>query len=357
MATSLRTQVSLRDSMLSAVETELRSDSRAGRRSTSKETAKLVLQQLTEIIKNKKWKHAQDLLRILREFGNNLVKLDPTETVVGNVIRRVLKIIRDDYLRVHCGHSPDTQIKLLLPHAADDFATTYVDLQDHILESLDEFQQEIDFAVDSIAQHSQRLITDGEVVLTVGKSRTVEAFLREAAIKRHFTVIVVESAPNYHGHELARTLGKQGVSTFVINDSAVFAMMGRVHKVILGTHSVMADGGLKAYSGAYAVALAAKHYSVPLVVCTPVYKLTPQFVTSEDQPDFNKLESPLEIFDFAGGDRELDDTEFLNPIFDYVPPDLVPLFIFNVGGNSPSYVYRLVSELYHPDDYDLSTVL
>lgn len=98
------------------------------------------------------------------------MKLDPTETVVGNVVRRVLKIIRDDYLRVHCGHSADTQTKLLLPHTNDDFATPYVDLQDHILESLDEFQQEIDFAVDSIVQHAPRLISDGEVVLTMGES-------------------------------------------------------------------------------------------------------------------------------------------------------------------------------------------
>lgn len=120
---------------------------------------------------------------------------------------------------------------------------------------------------------------------------------------------------------------------------------------------MMADGGLKAFSGAYAVACAAKHYSVPLVVCTPAYKLTPEFVTSEDQPGFNKLESPQEIFDFAECDGDLDKAEFVNQAFDYVPPDLVPLFIFNVGGNSPSYVYRLVSELYHPDDYDLSKQL
>ncbi|XP_022656810.1 translation initiation factor eIF-2B subunit beta-like [Varroa destructor] len=357
MAVSLQTQVSLRDNMLAVVETTLRSNLRVGRRCTSKDTAKLVLQQLTVIIKSKVWRNAQDLLRILREFGNKLVELDPAETVIGNVVRRVLKIVRDDYLRVHCGHLADTQTKLLLPHAADDFATTYIDLQDHILESLDELLQEIDFAIDSIIQHAPRLINDGEVVLTMGKSRTVEAFLREAAKNRHFTVVVLESAPRYDGHDVAKNLGKHGVSTFVVHDSAIFAMMGRVHKVVLGAHSVMADGGLKAYSGAYAVARAAKHYSVPLVVCTPVYKLTPQFVTSEDQPGFNKLESPQDIFDFAESTCELDDAEFLNPVFDYVPPDLVPLFIFNVGGNSPSYVYRLVSELYHPDDCDLLTEL
>lgn len=62
--------------MLSDLETALRTSSRVGRRSTSKDIAKLVLQQLTVIIKNKEWKHAQDLLRNLREFGDKLVSFE-----------------------------------------------------------------------------------------------------------------------------------------------------------------------------------------------------------------------------------------------------------------------------------------
>jgi translation initiation factor 2B subunit (eIF-2B alpha/beta/delta family) len=33
-------------------------------------------------------------------------------------------------------------------------------------------------------------------------------------------------------------------------------------------------------TGSYTVALAAKHYSVPLVVCAPMYKLTPIYYTA-----------------------------------------------------------------------------
>jgi len=42
------------------------------------------------------------------------------------------------------------------------------------------------------------------------------------------------------------------------------------------------------------------------------------------------------------------------PVFEYVPPDLVTLLISNLSGHAPSYVYRLLSELYNPDDYELS---
>jgi translation initiation factor eIF-2B subunit beta len=33
-------------------------------------------------------------------------------------------------------------------------------------------------------------------------------------------------------------------------------------------------------------------------------------------------------------------------MYDYVPPDLVSLFISNIGANAPSYIYRLLSEYY-----------
>jgi translation initiation factor 2B subunit (eIF-2B alpha/beta/delta family) len=40
-------------------------------------------------------------------------------------------------------------------------------------------------------------------------------------------------------------------------------MMARTNKVILGTHAVLANGGLIAFTGSHAVALAAKHHAVP----------------------------------------------------------------------------------------------
>jgi len=35
---------------------------------------------------------------------------------------------------------------------------------------------------------------------------------------------------------------------------------------------------------------------------------------------------------------------------DYVPPELVDLYVTNIGGFQPSYIYRLLNEFYHPDD-------
>ena len=43
-----------------------------------------------------------------------------------------------------------------------------------------------------------------------------------------------------------------------------------------------------------------------------------------------------------------------NPRCDKVPPELVDLFVTNTGPHHPSYVYRLLSELYAPEDHDLA---
>lgn len=66
------------------------------------------------------------------------------------------------------------------------------------------------------------------------------------------------------GHQLAINLINYGISVTIIPDSAIFSIMARVNKVVIGTHSVLANGGIKAVSGAYSVAVAAKHFSVPV---------------------------------------------------------------------------------------------
>jgi hypothetical protein len=49
--------------------------------------------------------------------------------------------------------------------------------------------------------------------------------------KRVFEVIVAESAPNFAGQDMAKSLAAAGIETTVIPDSAVFAIMARVNQV------------------------------------------------------------------------------------------------------------------------------
>lgn len=128
---------------------------------------------------------------------------------------------------------------------------------------------------------------------------------------------------------MAVNLAKAKIKTTLISDVAIFAMMSRVNKVIIGTHTVMANGGLRAISGAHAVAQAAKHYSVPVMVLLPLYKLAPLYHCSGKQNGFNCQVSPMHgVIDGANAPL-LERIHAYNPVFDYVPPDLVTLFISN----------------------------
>jgi hypothetical protein len=43
-----------------------------------------------------------------------------------------------------------------------------------------------------------------------------------------------------------------------------------------------------------------------------------------------------------------------NPTHDYISPELIDIFITNIGTYNTSYIYRLLSEYYNPKDYILS---
>ncbi|XP_023295918.2 translation initiation factor eIF-2B subunit beta, partial [Lucilia cuprina] len=233
-----------------------------------------------------------------------------------------------------------------------DYAKPTAGLKDALLDHLQEIETELETSCESICAQAEQHIHSTEVILTLGHSRSVEHFLKRAIKKRQsLTIIIAECAPACRGHNLAASLASNSVEIIVIPDSAIFAMMSRVNKVIIGTHSVLANGGLRAACGSYTVALAAKYYSVPVIVLAPMYKLAPVHLCSYEQDAFNSLGCAEGVLPYDSSAAR--SAKIYSPIFDYVPPELVTLFISNTGGHAPSYVYRLLTELYHPEDYEI----
>lgn len=152
----------------------------------------------------------------------------------------------------------------------------------------------------------------------MGKSSTVFNFLKEAGKKRKFHVIVCETAPFFVGHEMVSMLAAEGIESTLITDSAVFAIMSRVNKVILGAHAVTANGGLVAITGTLPVVVAAKYHSTPVVVCTGLYKLSLKY--PYDPEEFYSPMSPHSIVSFSDA-VFVENVDVLNPYFDYVAPE------------------------------------
>eukprot|EP00300_Choanocystis_sp_HF-7_P025307 c27078_g1_i1.p1 GENE.c27078_g1_i1~~c27078_g1_i1.p1 ORF type:complete len:400 (+),score=84.20 c27078_g1_i1:124-1323(+) len=348
------------------------------------ETLKL----LRSIISIYKWQTAQDLIDYVREIGLRLEAAQPIELSTGCMVRRVLHVIRTEYdkaiVAAAAGATTDAKSgswgaeepgrspKQILSSPATPrvgagslhamlgedavFAGGFdqrLNIKTAILGIVREMiDEDMPSLHSQIADNATEFVHTNEVIMTYGYSRSLCGFLLSAAEKRTFEVIVAESAPSLEGHRLAAELAARGVQTTVITDSAVFAMMAQVSKVVVACHALMANGGIVALSGGHMLALAAKRFSVPFVVVTGIYKLVPSYPYDEDE--VNVLCSPEAVLPFEDGEL-VGAVTAVSPAFDYVPPDLVSLFVSNLekGLHNPSYIYRLLAEFYSPEDYSL----
>uniref|UniRef100_H3G7M3 Translation initiation factor eIF2B subunit beta n=1 Tax=Phytophthora ramorum TaxID=164328 RepID=H3G7M3_PHYRM len=338
----------------------------------SYETAKMTTSLLSKVVRIHEqvtWSTAGEILDKIRQLGHMLTKAHAHELAIGNVVRRVLYIIREEHsnalkLSAEAASGPVSAPPssrgnnlsrslgtILTPGIDTDLSIPIADLKlgfdalQSVMEGIAELVDEIDSLHVNIADQAMEYIHTDEVILTFGLSLSVEAFLKTAAKKRQFKVIVVESAPSLNGQRMAHALAESGIHVTVIPDSAVFALMARVNKVVVPAAAVVANGGLIAQSGLQNIALAAKKCSVPVVCVAGLIKLSPLY--AHDLDVLSELSAPSSIFNY---EDTVDNLEVLNPAYDYVPPECVRIFITNTGAHQPSYIYRLLAEYYSPQD-------
>lgn len=258
-------------------------------------------------------------------------------------------------------------------HDEDEF----LEQKQAVLEGINDLIDELKDIDASIAANAPEHIHSNEVILTFGYSRTVLQFLKRAKEKRDFQVIVSEGLPKSDGYNMGLELNRLNIRTTVIADSSCYAMMARANKVIISAHALLADGGVMSTVGTSILCAAAKRHNVPVVVLAGIYKLSPNF-PHEPGITFNEFGDPSEILSFSHEsifaaeraeasylvveeDNDIVSKAFLqvhNPLFDYIPPDRISLFVTDHGhGFMPSYVYRQLSEFYNKQDYQLSKQL
>jgi len=298
------------------------------------------------------------------------------EHSVGNTVRKVLHHIREEYHTATGTSSAPTRnvfsvsnfvlqgqprrnnpilkaeskgtLKENDPDDPDSFAKG---LKPVLMEAIQDVLDELETVYDNVSKYAKDHIHSDEIILTIGMSKTVEAFLKSAAHYRNYTVIVAETAPSYGGHDMARSLSSAGISTFLVPDSSIYALMSRVNKVILGAHAILANGGMFAITGSLLAATAARAHSTPVVVCAGQFKLTPLWNLYHEYGalDFG---DPSNVLGFEEGGL-VDKVDVVNPYHDYVRPELVDAFITNDGDHPPSSIYRLIKETYDDEDHEL----
>ncbi|XP_044461610.1 translation initiation factor eIF-2B subunit beta [Mangifera indica] len=326
-----------------------------GSQATARQTAEL----LRSVISQQRVPYTNQagaLIDAVKAVGEQLIAANTIELAVGNIVRRVLHIIREEDLSLTTAAIAGLNLSAISDDETDDNRDDHTvlsaaavaaaarstlrppslqslledtpdsaaipctsssggdsegksksadkssktrKLKHDVIDAVNELIQDISTCHELIAEQAVEHIHQNEVILTLGSSRTVLEFLCAAKEKkRSFRVFVAEGAPRYQGHLLAKDLVSRGLQTTLITDSAVFAMISRVNMVIVGAHAVMANGGVIAPVGVNMVALAAQKHAVPFVVLAGSHKLCPLYPHNPEVL-LNELRSPSELLDFG----------------------------------------------------------
>lgn len=386
--------------------------------------AKRTTELLRLVVVAKRHSTANSMIEDVKNVGVQLQSAKPNELAVGNMVRRVLHIIREEAQHESMEKKLEKQetseidkekIQGLISRALKqtfsqrnfsltnlldrdlfeaasantDVATEKAseigegseagtearrarrgrgqwDRKNNVIEQINELLEGLETIPEEIAEKAIDYIHANEVILTLGQSTTAVLFFKRAAEKRDFQVVVAEGAPSFSGVTMARSLADSGVQATFIADAAIFAMMARVNKVVVGATALLANGGVMAPAGTHAVALAARRHAVPFVVLVGLHKLSPLFAGATPQTDvtLNELRSPADIIDYnvtcepllaEGEDYGNTYVDVVNPSCDYVPPELISLLVTDTGACTPAYIYRLLTEYYSREDYVLSS--
>jgi translation initiation factor eIF-2B subunit beta len=398
---------------------------------------------LRQVIASGRFSSTAKLLERVRDVGRRLVQANPRELVIGNMIRRVLGLIRDEedeqrggsdsapssqptsepatprgelpsaiptavvsqrptpaverppLLTSHTGAAvptrPVTSMFSIITHPtmrasgtssptgthtpSHTFPQATTDIRAEVLDGIKELLEELDQADEQIANYSTDHIAPSETIFTYSSSATVQKFLLRAASKgRKFTVIHAEAHPNNYrqthaivtGNRTAvseddeqedlsledfqQPLTKVGVQVIVVPDSAIFAVLPRCSKCILGASAVMANGTFIADAGTKSVVKAARLHRVPVIVLAATYKLSPQYpYDTHELVEYGEVGKVVQLQD---GELQQGLSNLRNPLTDVVlgGNGEVELFITNVGGVAGTGVYRVVKDQYRDED-------
>ncbi|KAG6880405.1 hypothetical protein C0992_000007 [Termitomyces sp. T32_za158] len=249
----------------------------------------------------------------------HLVSARPMSVTMGNAIR---------------------QLKLEI--SGSDIDMVEQDAKDALCQKIDNYIRDRIIIADEVIQElAGKKIKDGDVILTYARSSVVEKILLNAHEEgKRFSVIVVDSRSLLEGKALLRNLTKVEPPipcTYALLP-ALPSLMTQVTTVLLGAHSLSANGAVYSRAGTALVAMIAKTHSVPVMVCCETYKFSEGvmldgFGKNELAPV--RFSTPPKHSPILPATPNLD---ILNPLYDLTPPSSITAVVTEVGLIPPSSI-------------------
>ncbi|XP_043191256.1 translation initiation factor eIF-2B subunit delta-like isoform X1 [Amphibalanus amphitrite] len=242
-----------------------------------------------------------------------LARRRPLSVAMENVAHRLEQAIRHEDVPADKG---DYEAKRYII----DWIETFIN--DHICK-----------AMTAISMFAGKKITDGDVILTYGRSTTVLDVLSAAQRKGcRFRVIVVDSRPRLDGRDMLRQLLDANVPCSYGLLTAIGHHMKEATKVLLGAQALLSNGMVLSRAGTALVSLTGRALNRPVLVCCETYKFSDRVQT--DSQVYNELGDPNELVtpDSPLADlRQSESLSLLNLAYDVTPPELVDVVVTELG--------------------------
>ncbi|KAI1140481.1 nagb/rpia/CoA transferase-like protein [Hypoxylon sp. FL0543] len=343
---------------------------------------------LLQVVARDKWTDVDQLIGRIQLVGRRLVAAQPHELVIGNIVKRVLGLIRDEAEedRNETGNDSPTGAHPPLPPAIEatpvdrtirpaslaalgsfartqsmfnllsdpDFvpspgstprlgsgastpqrhpqSTNVHALRSEVIDGIEEIMDEIRQVDEQVQAYAEIVIHPGDYILVHQPSRTVQKFLTRAASKRKFTVFLVvdpsaTSTTDDPYAALRKSLTSGGSIVVNIMNVGLMAYMSKVNKVILGARAITRKGGVLVDAGAAVIARAAREQGRTVIVLGGVYKISPD--SRSHYEDFVEWGDPSRYVNFADG-TIVGKVRVRNAIAEFVPTELISTYITNL---------------------------
>ncbi|KAG1664923.1 Translation initiation factor eIF-2B subunit delta [Nymphon striatum] len=207
-----------------------------------------------------------------------------------------------------------------------------------LYDSIDSFvQMNIVNAQKLISAMASAKIQDGDVILTYACSTAVkQAILHAHNEGKKFRVIVADGRPKKEGEKMLRFLKKNQINCSYILITSIANVMCEVNSVMMGAHSLHTNGAVMSRVGTSQIALIAKAFNIPVIICCETYKCCEH--VSVDSFVYNELGYSSDMIcsvpgkgDILENWKEINSLYLLNITYDVTPPQLVTVIITEKG--------------------------
>ncbi|MFA6709782.1 MAG: ribose 1,5-bisphosphate isomerase [Candidatus Methanomethylophilaceae archaeon] len=207
-----------------------------------------------------------------------------------------------------------------------------------IQKNAEEFIANSTRAVELIGRIGSKRIEDGDVIMTHCNSSAALSVIKTAYDQgKHIKVYATESRPWRQGILTVNDLGKAGIDTTMIVDSAVRTVMTEVDRVFVGADTITSHGAVINKIWTSQLALAAYEARVQFYVCSETYKFSPMTLSGDtvaiEERSYEEIVKKGEI---------PDSVKVYNPVFDVTPAKYVDAIITELGVMSTGSVYDVL---------------